>query len=109
MHSGFYEAYKLLQDDLRETLAPILDEHPFSTILVTGHSLGSALAVLGALDIKIYFGIHSKLIRLYTFGQPRVGDKNFSDWVNKEFNFNNYYRVVNYDDMVPHLPPQAGS
>lgn len=83
VHSGFYEAYQFLQDDLRNTLSPILDEHPFSTILVTGHSLGSALAVLGALDIKMHFGIHSKLIRLYTFGQPRVGDKTFSDWVNK--------------------------
>ena len=83
VHSGFYEAYQLLQDDLRKTLSPILEEHPFSTILFAGHSLGGALAMLGALDIKMYFGIHSKLIRLYTFGQPRVGDKTFSDWVTK--------------------------
>ena len=48
-------------------------------------------------------------MKVYTFGQPRVGDKTFSDWVGKQFNTNNYYRVVNYDDMVPHLPPQAGS
>jgi predicted lipase len=50
---------------------------------VTGHSLGGALALLGAIDIKMYFGIHSKLMKLYTFGQPRVGDKAFSDWVTK--------------------------
>ena len=95
----------MLQDDLRLSLAPLLDEHPLSNILVTGHSLGSALALLGALDIKLYFNISSKMMRLYTFGQPRVGDKSFSEFVGMQFNENNYYRVVNYDDMVVHLPP----
>ncbi len=86
VHRGFYSAYQLLQEDLRQSLAPIIDQHPFSTILVTGHSLGGALALLAALDIKLFFGINSKMMKLYTFGQPRVGDKSFSEFVSKQFN-----------------------
>ena len=41
-------------------------------MMVTGHSLGGALAVFAATDL-ISSGI-AKNIRLYTFGQPRTGD-----------------------------------
>ncbi len=86
-----------------------MQEHPFSSVLVTGHSFGGALALLGALDIKNYFNLTSKQIKLITFGQPRVGDVAFSNYVGQYFNDNNYYRVTHYDDMIVHTPPQTGS
>lgn len=39
--------------------------------MVTGFSLGSALAVFGALDLAMIFG---KVDEFYSFGQPRVGN-----------------------------------
>jgi predicted lipase len=40
-------------------------------MIVNGHSLGGALAILAAVDIKLHFG---RVNSVYTFGQPRVGN-----------------------------------
>ena len=42
---------------------------------------------------------------VYTFGQPRVGDSAFSK--NYASHFPETYRVINYADIVPHLPPSS--
>ena len=70
-------------------------------IFVTGHSLGGALALFAALDIKKTF---AREVTLYTYGQPRVGNKVFSDYV---FSFldESYVRLVNSNDPVPKVPP----
>ena len=41
---------------------------------------------------------------LYTYGAPRVGNKQFEEIFNARFQ--EAYRVVNQDDVVPHLPPE---
>jgi hypothetical protein len=41
---------------------------------------------------------------VFTVGQPRVGNKEFSEWFDT-FQFN-YLRVVNQLDLAPHLPPR---
>ena len=53
-------------------------------IIVTGHSLGGALAVLCAFDFRLdpflmdrYTLDRSKLMRVITFGAPKVGDDEF--------------------------------
>ncbi len=51
----------------------------FPEIFVTGHSLGGALAVFAALDIKET--LPKTHVRLYTYGQPRVGNEGFSDYI----------------------------
>ncbi|GMR48655.1 hypothetical protein PMAYCL1PPCAC_18850, partial [Pristionchus mayeri] len=48
------------------------------SVSVTGHSLGGALASIAALRI-VYMGFRpSEGVRLYTFGEPRVGDVHFA-------------------------------
>lgn len=44
----------------------------------TGHSLGGALASLAALRVVLENLKASKQIKLYTFGQPRVGCSRFA-------------------------------
>ena len=58
----------------------LIAAHPNTPILITGHSLGGALAVLSALDIKKEL-MFNETISLYTFGAPRVGNDEFSDHV----------------------------
>lgn len=62
-------------------------------IWVTGHSLGAALATLFACR-------YGKVEGVYTFGSPRVGNKDFKAHINVKI-----YRIVNNDDIVPWVPP----
>lgn len=108
VHRGFYEAYRLIQDKVRSTMAELIGYHNTSRILITGHSLGGALAVHAAVDIKTILPeiTTGKQIYLYTFGQPRVGDKEFSEYIFSLYP-NTYKRVVHADDMVAHLPSKS--
>uniref|UniRef100_A0A914YP82 Fungal lipase-like domain-containing protein n=1 Tax=Panagrolaimus superbus TaxID=310955 RepID=A0A914YP82_9BILA len=71
-------------------------------VTFTGHSLGGALAALGALKAVIDEHRNGTNIHLYTFGEPRIGNselaKSFDDLLP------NSYRIVHADDIVPHLP-----
>ena len=60
---------------------------------MTGHSLGAALATLAA-------DRYGNVQGLYTYGSPRVGDRNFKE----DFNVN-AYRFVNNSDIVTKVPP----
>lgn len=69
-------------------------------VTVTGHSLGSALATLLALDM----GANTNLpISLYTLASPRVGDLSFHNIFNHVVQ--NAYRVANRLDIVTKTPP----
>lgn len=69
-------------------------------LVVTGHSLGGSLAILGTADLKSVFGA---VDFTYTFGQPRVGNTAFADWF--QSSHPNTFRLVDYADIVPHVPP----
>ena len=95
MHTGFAEAYCSVQGDLDHLLKPHLGKR----VIFTGHSLGGALAMVAA-----YFSYSPReLVRVITFGQPRVGNAGFRD----HYNFllgDLTLRVVNDIDIVPRLP-----
>jgi len=67
-------------------------------ILFTGHSLGAALATLAR---RHYRDPRGRPLGLYTFGSPRVGDDLIfcSSYPPKD------YRIVNDEDVIPHVPP----
>jgi hypothetical protein len=71
------------------------------SVEITGHSLGGALAILYAAENALVHKIRNPA--LCTFASPKIGDSQF---VNA---FNNLgltsWRIVNKQDIVPHLPP----
>lgn len=76
MHKGFYKAYNESAEAFKHLVENLLQNYDESvSIIVTGHSLGGALAVLCSLDLKNSF---NRNIYVYTFGQPRVGNKKFA-------------------------------
>ncbi|WP_189401492.1 lipase family protein [Arenicella chitinivorans] len=72
-------------------------------VTLVGHSLGSSLATLLALDIKIKRP--NTQVRLLTFASPRTGDNQFSDAFQRHIP--NSLRIVNKPDLVPRVPPRA--
>ena len=62
---------------------------------ISGHSLGAALATLTADRFP-------KVRSLYTFGSPRVGDREFAENFTVEA-----HRFVNGNDIISRLPPEG--
>ena len=68
-------------------------------LIVTGHSLGAALA-----SIMAYETLDDYDVWLINFGSPRVGNPAF---VKALQSIEVIYRVVHYYDIVPHTPEEA--
>jgi hypothetical protein len=102
VHTGFLNSYSSISSSVLSTLSLLHNKYPQSTVAVTGHSLGGAQAVLGAIDVQ-QAGYTS---HLYTYGCPRVGNQNFVNFFNSLINAANI-RAVYLDDPVPNLPPIA--
>jgi len=99
VHKGFYKAEQSCFGDVLSAVKSLQSDHPSFTVMVTGHSLGGALATLTAMDLK-NSGINN--VKLWNYGSPRVGDTAFSNYVNSYIG--DRHRVTHHKDMVPHLP-----
>jgi len=93
VHRGFYSEYEKAIPGIKEALAKH-NKKGDKTLWVTGHSLGGAMAVLVAAELKPDGGLH-------TFGQPRVGTKGFLSALDGI----KYYRYRNNNDAVTAVPP----
>lgn len=92
VHRGFQTAFQAGYLDIKAALKAYEDQ----PLILTGHSLGGALATLAARELNHPGG----LAACYTFGAPRVGDE---EWVSDLKT--PLYRVVNAADCVTMLPP----
>lgn len=96
IHEGFKGAYDAVADEIQTALN--LEAHAAKPLLVTGHSLGGALATVAAKKLRHRAGIAA----CYTFGSPRVGDEAWVAGIKTPV-----YRLVNAADCVTMLPPGA--
>ena len=102
VHEGFAGIYAGLAQstiDVVKTLDPTLP------LYVAGHSLGSPLATLAAMDIALRVPSIKDQIRLYSFAGPRLGDPTFVSAHNQLVP--NSYRVANLTDPTTIVPPIA--
>ncbi|MCL7051812.1 hypothetical protein MKW94_020189 [Papaver nudicaule] len=93
---------------VRSKLRQLLNEHKNAKFIVTGHSLGGALAILfpSVLVLHEEMEMMNRLLCVYTFGQPRVGDRKLGRYMEAHLNYPTprYFRVVYCNDLVPRLP-----
>lgn len=90
VHNGFQEEVnKIWADILTE-----LSAHDDKDLLITGHSLGGAMATIATSRLG------DAVKALFTFGSPRAGTRKFV----KSFNHIPHYRHVNNNDIVPKVP-----
>ncbi|KAF8517176.1 alpha/beta-hydrolase, partial [Hysterangium stoloniferum] len=98
VHSGFLIAWNSIVNDVVFSLEQQLDRHPSYSLVITGHSMGGALASLAAMSIRANYPFLNTT--LYTYGQPRTGNDAYSLWVNSELGEHSF-RVVHTNDGVP--------
>lgn len=98
-HQGFIDAIAEIWDPLFAKVESELKRSD-RPLWITGHSLGGALALLGAwLFHRRFINVH----QVYTYGAPMVGNIDATKAFDREFP-KKIYRVVNGPDPVPKLP-----
>ena len=93
VHAGFLSQYRAAVDAVKEYLARHADR---SRTLVTGHSLGGAVATLCAALLRDELG--EARCRCYVFGCPRVGNSAFVSRVDELLDLRRF--VVGYDPVA---------
>jgi endonuclease G len=98
VHRGFVKAFDQVRTQL---IGAIKALGPAQKVIhLTGHSLGGALATIAACELQGLFPITG----VYTFGQPRVGDRTTAAFI-KDHYPTGFHRFVFDDDIVPRVPP----
>ncbi|NER00402.1 MAG: lipase family protein, partial [Cyanothece sp. SIO2G6] len=97
MHRGFVKAYLSVRDAIHQHITTQND----TSVVVTGHSLGGAIATLCALDLQYNF-FDADAVKLYTFGCPRVGNADFRQSFSRRVPQS--YRIINGMDIIPAMP-----
>ena len=98
----------VLDDDPGSPMPPM--EKPMTTLYLTGHSLGGAMAALMAVMLSVepeYKKLFAPIFKgACTYGAPMVGSPEFANaCAANTFLDRNVVRYVYRKDLVPHLPP----
>ncbi|GMT11363.1 hypothetical protein PFISCL1PPCAC_2660 [Pristionchus fissidentatus] len=101
----FNRAFNRVWDDagLGNDFMLLTKLYPDYSLYITGHSLGGALAAMGAVHVATNKLFPAERITYYTFGEPRTGDKTFADLLDSLIH-NGHYRVIHNHDVIPHCP-----
>ena len=102
VHAGFYKQVKSVKKQILTLIESYFNNNNNNyNLYLTGHSLGSANATL--LSYFISEKYPNLLIKLVTFGSPRVGNAKWKDYFDNNSNIV-YYRVTNNRDIVTVIP-----
>ena len=101
VHTGFYDATSAIIAAVAKEVRR-LDPTGTRRVYVTGHSLGGAMASIGAWILQAA-PYRIAIEQVVTFASPKPGDSAFK--AAYEAIFGNQIRYENYDDLVPLLPP----
>jgi triacylglycerol lipase len=118
VHEGFARALSLVWKDIQLTFDALKPKQVATksdiihgdaplvkapSLWITGHSLGGALATIATARLREKDqSVHG----LYTFGSPRVGDRDFQEEFNGDFR-SKTFRFVNKNDAVTRIPMRS--
>jgi hypothetical protein len=102
VHIGFKYCWESVVGDTYDAIDTALENLQGETtdIVVSGHSLGGAVATLYAYSIKKHFPHYN--VKATTIGSPRVGNNVFKE--NYDKSDIDTLRIVHNNDLVTHTP-----
>lgn len=95
IHAGFQASFIPLKPQIEEIIA----SKNIKTVWLTGHSLGGALAIICAYELR-----NVEIKGIVTYGQPMVADSVLASHLDLRF-AGRYAHFVNNADIVPRVPP----
>ncbi|KAL1408400.1 hypothetical protein Q8F55_005212 [Vanrija albida] len=104
VHHGFYNTFTRVAG----TVGPVVQNAVnagATQVIVTGHSLGSAVGHLTATYLQNLLGT-SATVYARLFASPRVGNQAWADYVDATLG-DRAQHMINYNDLVPTLPPRS--
>ncbi|KAH8828777.1 alpha/beta-hydrolase [Flagelloscypha sp. PMI_526] len=105
VHNGFQDSFYGGARDILRTVQDALISKNSNKVLLTGHSLGGAVAVMDAIMLKQFLD-SSIDIKTITFGTPRIGNQEWADLVDQILDTTHIF-ITNKNDPVPQLPPET--
>ncbi|ODV92098.1 hypothetical protein CANCADRAFT_689 [Tortispora caseinolytica NRRL Y-17796] len=117
VHAGFHDSYKQLEPIIVNAVVRLMEMYDDTPVLVVGHSLGGAMALLAGISLSFNDAILKRGVLIVTFGQPCIGNQAFVDWLDLRFRPLSYngspftspdpslWRVTHRNDPVCQLPP----
>jgi predicted lipase len=97
-HEGFWQSWLDARDDILAAIKNSSATNPTYKLVVTGHSLGGAIASLATAQLRN----DGYDVGLYTFGAPRIAGEKLSDYITNQPGGN--YRVTHWNDPIPQIP-----
>lgn len=117
IHHGFNQFSKTLGRHFLQRVRKIFKQYPDYNLVVTGHSLGAALASLAGIELKLRG--HDPMV--LTYATPKMFNAPMKQWVDELFEtqkihekslenekllfHKGYFRVVHLQDYITMVPP----
>ncbi|KAE8147031.1 Alpha/Beta hydrolase protein [Aspergillus avenaceus] len=112
VHAGFLTSWLNTRTIVLDHVSAAREQYLDYEVVLVGHSLGGAVAALAGLEMQI----RGWQPRVTTFGEPKVGNREFVQFLDKAFNLGSFSsapsnaeqwqfrRVTHANDPVPLLP-----
>ncbi|CAL0305260.1 unnamed protein product [Lupinus luteus] len=105
VHQGILDLFLSFSNSFQHQIMAIIGNGNTKSIVVTGHSIGGAIASLCTLWLLSYLQHISSSLSLLciTFGSPLLGNKSFSNAILKQKWATNFCHIVSNHDIMPRL------
>ena len=107
VHDGFQDDHAQTAPTILSAVASAMDQYETTSVVLTGHSLGAALALLDAVYLPLHLPSDTQF-KTFAYGLPRVGNQAFADYVDSHITNldggTGLTRITNKKDPIPTTP-----